>query len=73
MLRILLTWELSTSTSLYGFVVRLLDEKTPGSFQVLIGLLGFSTAPTQTLLVLFFIFLVRSHMIRRAEALSVPD
>ena len=73
MLRILLTWELSTSTSLYGFVVRLLDEKTPGSFQVLIGLLGFSTALTQTLLVLFFIFLVRSHMIRRAEALSVPE
>jgi len=73
MLRILLTWELSTSTSLYGFVVRLLDEKTPGSFQVLIGLLGFSTALTQTLLVLFFIFLVRWHMIRRAEALSVPE
>jgi len=70
---ILLTWGLSTSTSLYGFVVRLLDEKTPGSFQVLIGLLGFSTALTQTLLVLFFIFLVRWHMIRRAEALSVPE
>ena len=70
---ILLTWGLSTSTSLYEFVVRLLDEKTPGSFSVLIGLLGFSTALTQTLLVLFFIFLVRWHMIRRAEILSAPD
>jgi hypothetical protein len=51
----------------------LLDEKTPGSFPVLIGLLGFSTALTQTLLVVFFIFLVRWHMIRRAEILSAPD
>ena len=70
---ILLTWGLSTSTSLYEFVVRLLGEKTPGIFPFLIGLLGFSTALTQTLLVVFFIFLVRWHMIRRTETLSAPD
>jgi hypothetical protein len=70
---ILLTWGLSTSTSLYEFVVRLLDEKTPRRFPFLIGLLSFSTALTQTLLVVLFIFLVRWHLIRRAETLSVPD
>jgi hypothetical protein len=70
---ILLTWGLSTSISLYEFVVKLLDDKTPGSFLFLVGLLGFSTALTQTLLVVFFIFLVRWHMNRRAETLSVPD
>jgi hypothetical protein len=70
---ILLTWGLSTSTSLYELAVRLLDEKTPGSFPFLIGLLSFSTALTQTVLVVLFVFLVRWHIIRRAEALSVPD
>lgn len=70
---ILLTWGLSISTSLYEFVVRLLNEKTPGSFPFLIGLLSFSTALSQTLLVALFIFLVRWHMIRRAETLSAPD
>ncbi len=51
--------------------MRLLDEKT--RFPVLIGVLGFSTGLTQTLLVMLFIFLVRWHMIRRAETLSAPD
>jgi hypothetical protein len=70
---VLLAWALSTSTSLNEFAVRVLDVKTLGSSPFLIVLLSFSTALTQTLLVVLFIFLVRWHMIRRAEILSTPD
>jgi hypothetical protein len=63
-------WGICTSTSLYEFCVRLLDENRVGSFAILFAVLGFSSTLTMTLLVVLFVSLVRWHLIQRIENLG---
>ncbi len=63
---IFLAWGFMTSTSVYDLCSTLLLEKVTGRNQMLLAIRDFSTNLSFALFVVFFVYLVRWHILIRA-------
>jgi hypothetical protein len=69
-----LAWGIFASICLTDVCNRLLANKTIGNVVILFVIQDFSTTLTMALLVVFFLFLVRWHMLKRIEHIRrMPD
>jgi hypothetical protein len=64
-----LAWGIVASVVLYDFCNRLLGQKAVGRIEILLAIEGFSTVLSIALLVVFFLVLIRWHILKRIEQL----